>query len=284
MGARLRSAIGTFVLVLLLLLAVPAGAEEYVACWTEVVTDPVTLESRPVTRCRLAGGELVDYASDSSIPVDLYPAAGTDLTGDCWYLTSVSAGWVFLNRYVNGDAALGWTPDPSNPGAIAVATGRIPRCTSEPNVGVGPASVVWEYVTSYIHPPPLPDLSPVPGDGVTGLLTFVGVAVPPDHSVILSAGGLSLEVFIEVTAVVVDWGDGSVVSFPTETTDLSGYPDGMANHTYETKNESGYVIDVGYGWTAKWRVPGDVWTFLDVPNTTTPVPYPVAEIVSVITG
>lgn len=260
-----------------------ARASEYIACWVE--SEPISGvgAERTVTRCRLAGGEIVDYASDTSIPVTLSPAAGTDLTGDCWYLTSLATNWIYLSLFLNGDAILGWDPDPATPGGVAFATGRIPRCTSEPNPNIDPTSEVWEYVISYIHPPPVPELSPAVGDGVTGLSTYAGVEVPDDHTATLSAGGASLEVFIEVTAVVVDWGDGSTISFPAGVSDLSGYPDGIAIHTYEVKSTEGYTIEVSYDWTASWRVPGGVWVFLPVPNTTSSVSYPVSEIVSVIT-
>jgi hypothetical protein len=40
---------------------------------------------------------------------------------------------------------------------------------------------------------------------------------------------------------------------------------------------------VSYDWTARWRIVGEPWELLDVPNTTTSVAYPVNEIVSVIT-
>lgn len=284
MGGGLQGVLRLVVVISMLLAPLVAGATTYAACWVVVEPIPGVGVERTVTRCRLAGGELVDYASDASIPVTLSPAAGTDLTGDCWYLTSASTNWVYLSLFLDGDAILGWDPDPAVPGGIAFATGRIPRCTSEPNPAIDPTSAVWEYVTSYIHPPPTPELNPIPGEGVTGLETHAGIAVPTDHFATISAGGLTLEVFIEVDTVVIDWGDGSTNLFPAGVADLSGYPDGVALHVYEVKNQSGYPITASYDWTARWRVPGDVWTLLAVPNTTTTVNYPVSEIVSVITG
>jgi hypothetical protein len=254
-----------------------------VACWVTEELNPVTLKLETVTRCRLSGGEIVDYAGDSQVPAVLSPAVGADLLGDCWYLTSASTNWVYLNLFVNGDAILGWDPDPSTPGGIAYATERVPRCTSEPIPAVDPTGAVWDYVTAYIHPPPEPDLSPPAGNGVTGLETHAGVAVPDDHAASLVAGGLSLDVEIEVAGVVVAWGDGVVDTFPADGPALAGYPDGIARHVYETKDESGYTVEVSYNWTARWRVSGGSWIPLDVPDTTTTVVYPVAEIISVIT-
>jgi len=255
-----------------------------VACWVSEELNPVTLKLETVTRCRLSGGEIVDYAGDGQVPAFLSPAVGTDLLGDCWYLTSASTNWVHLNLFVNGDSILGWDPDPSTPGGIAYATERVPRCTSEPNPATDPSGAVWDYVTAYIHPPPEPELSPPPGNGVTGLETHAGIAIPDDHAANLVAGGLSLEVEIEVAAVVVAWGDGVVDSFPADGTALSGYPDGIARHIYEVKHDPGYTFEVSYNWTARWRVSGGSWVPLDVPDTTTSLTYPVAEIVSKITG
>jgi hypothetical protein len=57
-----------------------------------------------------------------------------------------------LGLYINGDASLGWLPNPDNPFAIIFATGRIPRCISEPGVVADPSAEVWEYVSEYLHP------------------------------------------------------------------------------------------------------------------------------------
>jgi hypothetical protein len=246
--------------------------------------DPISGVEEPVTRCRLAGGEVVDYAGDNQVPAVLSPSVGTDLLGDCWFLTSASTNWVYLNLFVNGDAILGWDPDPVIPGGVAYATDRIPRCTSEPLPASDPSAEVWDYVTAYIHPPPEPEVSPPSGNGITGLDTYEGVTIPDDHSATLTAGGLSLDVEIEVDGVGVVWGDGESDNYPAELPALAGYPDGIVRHVYETKDESGYNLEVSYDWTARWRVTGGEWIFLDVPNTTTTVVYPVAEIISVITG
>ena len=63
----------------------------------------------------------------------------------------------------------------------------------------------------------------------------------------------------------------------------AGYPDGVARHVYEVKDLTGYDLSISYAWTARWRVVGEDWDSVDVPDTTTSVVYPVAEIVSVIT-
>ncbi|CAN5771261.1 hypothetical protein BH23ACT4_BH23ACT4_15570 [soil metagenome] len=284
MGTRVRRGIWLTLVALLVTLAAPVRADNFVACWVETVIIPGVGAEKTITRCRLSGGEVVDYAGDNQVPAVLSPALGTDLLGDCWYLTSASTYWVYLNLFVNGDAILGWDPDPSTPGGVAYATDRVPRCTSEPTSASDPSGAVWDYVTAYLHPPPQPDLSPPAGNGVTGLETYAGITIPEDHTASLVASGLSLEVEIEVTGVVVAWGDGVVDSFPADGLALAGYPDGIARHVYEVKDESGYTIEVSYNWMARWRVTGGSWVPLVVPDTTTSLTYPVAEIVSKITG
>ncbi|MEX1038250.1 MAG: hypothetical protein WDZ96_05300, partial [Acidimicrobiia bacterium] len=255
----MRRTIRTIVLIALFLVPAHAAADDYVACWIDEVVDPLSGRIQPVTRCRLAGGDIVDYAGDNQVPAVLSPSVGTDLLGDCWYLTSASTNWIYLNLYINGDAVLGWDADPTTPGGVAYATDRIPRCTSEPIPVSDPSAEVWDYVTSYIHPPPEPDLSPPSGGGITGLETHVGVSVPEDHAATLVAGGLSLDVEIEVAGVVVVWGDGESDSYPADESALSGYPDGIARHVYEVKDETGYNLAVSYIWTARWRASGGSW-------------------------
>lgn len=281
MGSRLRLiavAIGALAASLVPLSAV---AETFSACWSDSVFNPVLLRYDPVTRCRIAGGDVVDYASDSVVPSVLFPQTGTDLTGQCWYYTSAVTDYVILVQYANGDAEIGL--DTGVGGIVAIGP-RFPRCTSEPEPAADPSSDAWQYVMQYIHDPPTPDLNPKPGDGVTGLDTYVGVPIPADHTARLSSGAVALDVFIEVSAVIVAWGDGTTDSYPATSTLLAGYPDGYATHVYETKNSDGLWIAVSYDWTARWRLVDGAWEFLAVPNTTTSVIYPVAEIVSTLNG
>ncbi|MDX1746171.1 MAG: hypothetical protein R3324_09560, partial [Halobacteriales archaeon] len=261
----------------------PVQAAEFSSCWVTTSIHPIYGTEQQITRCRIAGGTTVDYASDNDVPATLYPATGTDLTGQCWYYTSAVTRYVILARYANGDADIGFDTDPGAPGGIVAIGPTMPRCTSEPTPADDPLADVWEYVMQYIHDPPIPDLSPPPGDGVTGLETYIGVPVPDVHRAGLSSGFTNLEVFIEVSQVVVDWGDDMSDSYPPDREFLAGYPDGSATHMYETKSEDGVAISVSYDWTARWRIVGGAWDFLAVPNTTTTVVYPLAEIVSDLT-
>jgi hypothetical protein len=247
------------------------------------VFDPVTLDNRTITRCRIVGGDTVDYASDSDVPSVLYPNLGTDLTGECWYLTSAVTAYLILTQYADGSAEIGLDIDPGSPGGIIAIGPTLPRCTSEPTSINDPSSDAWEYVMSYVHAPPTPDLNPIPGQGITGLDTYVGVAVPPDHDATLSSGASTLEIEIEIDVVIVDWGDGLTNTYPPTDTVLAGYPDGAAIHVYELKSSDGVQITVQYDWTARWRVTGGSWETLPVPNTATSVTYPIAEVVSRLT-
>ena len=277
-----RLAIGA-ALSALVAVTLPAVADEFSSCWVAVETVPGIGVERTITRCRISGGEVVDYASDDSVPSPLYPNVGIDLNGDCWYLTSASTTWIFVSRSGNGEAVLGFDPNPEL-GPSIIITDPLPRCTSEPSDGLDPANEAWFYVTRYIHPPPTPEVSPVPGAGVTGLRTYVGLPVPEVHDAqIGSVTGVILDIHIEVSGVEIDWGDGLVDRYPADETALRGYPDGIAAHVYETKDESGYGMEISYLWTARWRVTGGEWETLDVPATSTSISYPVAEIVSVIT-
>jgi hypothetical protein len=275
----LRRAIGTLVGIAIVLTPISAIAEEYAACWVTVEQHPVFGSETQITRCRLAGGDVVDYTDDDSVPARLYPNVGFDLTGECWYLTSTETQYQLLPISPDSGAELVLIVDGS-PGP----SGIYRRCQSEPGVAVDPESEAWEYVSAFVHPPPSPDVNPSPGDGVTGLETFVSVPVPPLHQTQLaSASGDTLDIEIEVSGVLVDWGDSRVDTFPADQEMLAGYPDGAARHIYELKDESGYDLGISYAWTARWRVAGGAWEYLDVPNTTTSIPYPVAEIVSVLT-
>ncbi|HXV72155.1 MAG TPA: hypothetical protein VEB69_12250, partial [Acidimicrobiia bacterium] len=64
-------------------MALPVDADEFVSCWVTTVVNPITLQPDQVTRCRIAGGDTVDYASDTDVPSVLYPNVGTDITGQC---------------------------------------------------------------------------------------------------------------------------------------------------------------------------------------------------------
>jgi hypothetical protein len=265
-------------------ISMPVRADEFSACWVTTVWNPASFQFDQVTRCRIAGGETVDYASDTDVPGKLYPNLGTDITGQCWYLTSAVTFYFIVTQYADGSADIWYDVVPGNPSSAIVIGASLRRCTSEPTPSSDPTADAWDYVISYIHAPPTPDFNPEPGQGVTGLATYVGVEVPDDHTGSLTSGGTAVEVEIEVSAVVVRWGDGSTDTYPPIDEILAGYPGGSAQHVYEVKDAEGLPVTVEYDWTARWRLAGGSWLFLPVPNTTTTVVYPIAEIVSRLTN
>lgn len=258
----------------------PATGAEFSACWVTQVLDPTTFTTETITRCRIAGGETIDYASDDTVPSTLYPNLGSDLTGQCWYLTSATTQYVIITQFADGSAEIGFDTDPANPGGIIAIGPILPRCTSEPTPASDPQADAWNYVMSYVHDPPTPDLNPAPGDGITGLETFIGVVVPSDHNATISSGATTVEVDIDVSRVIVRWGDGTTVTYPPIQNVLAGHPDGSAIHIYEEKGDLAVIVE--YDWSAQWRLVGGSWASLPVPNTTTSLGYPVAEVVSTL--
>lgn len=256
-----------------------APAAEYPACWTTTVYDPVRLKELPKTTCLTAGGTTIDYTSDADVPAVLSPNLGTDLSGPCWYLTSAATPYIVITRYGDGSADIAYlNPDAAD--EYIVVGPNLRRCTSQPTPDADPAAEAWSYAMSYVHDPPTPDLNPQPGQGVTGLATYIGVPIPDDHEASLTSGVSSLDLEITVDAVIVTWGDGEATTYPADPEILAGYPEGQAQHTYEVKTADGNPLTVEYDWTAHWRIDGGTWIPLDVPNTTTTIDYPIAEVVS----
>ena len=132
MGNRLRiCAVGiltaTFVAV-----AAPATAEVFSSCWVTKELNPLLGEIETITRCRISGGNVVDYASANAVPGTLYAQTGTDITGQCWYYTSAPTSYVIIAQFADGSAEIGFDTDPGNPGSIIAIGPTLPRCTSEP--------------------------------------------------------------------------------------------------------------------------------------------------------
>ena len=279
MAGRLRRTIVAAIVAVTLAAPSIAAAAEFTACWVATAVDIYGVR-QTVTRCRIVGGDTVDYASDNDVPDILYPNMGTDVTGQCWYLTSAVTQYVIITRYADGSVEMGYDTDPGNPGSLIAIGPVVPRCTSEPAPEVDPSAQAWDYAMSYIHAPPVPRLSPGPGDGLTGMPTFVGLTVPPEHDATLASGSSTLEVEITVDAVIISWGDGMADTYPPIEEILAGYPDGAASHVYETKTAETASLIVEFDWTARWQVDGGPWTALPVPNTSTSIDYPVAEVVS----
>ena len=125
---------------------IAASAEEFRACWVTDVLNEQTFVYETITRCRISGGNVVDYSSDSSVPSTLYAQTGTDITGQCWYYTSAPTSYVILAQFADGSAEIGFDTDPGNPGGIIAIGPTLPRCTSEPIPASDPTADAWNYV------------------------------------------------------------------------------------------------------------------------------------------
>ncbi|HEX2154978.1 MAG TPA: hypothetical protein VHL52_13505 [Acidimicrobiia bacterium] len=254
--------------------------------------DPVFELVEVVTVCRLVNGEVTEFPGEEP-PGDLQPSVGNDAIGECWFWTSSDTDWVILSTFADGSAILGIYLDT----LLVFDTGQIPRCTSEPEVGEPPDEAAWDAITQYVHNPPEPELNPPIGLGLTGLVTHAGVVVPGPWSDTISIPLYTINVEVRVDALTIDWGDGSVTSYPPEAYPrLIGYPDGIAQHVYEVKtcnppgrdydcdpDDTAYPLTISYEWGARWRANAGPWITVEVPPSTTTVAYPVTEAISVLT-
>ena len=276
-------------------LALPVVAAEEWTCWSGL-SDRDDVTGASVTRCRVAGSsETADYGSSSEVPVVLSPQVGTDADGVCWYWTSRSSDWVMFGVDDDGVATLGIDPD-GDAGGQVIIDASYPRCVGEPAEAPNTLREAWELLAQYEHPAPLGLLDPAPGLGVVGMEVFVAEKPPEpwSASLVSPASGVLLEVQTFVSAVSVDWGDGSETVVPTE---VVGVVSGDAfSHSYRTKTcaspggprchpeLSAYEVEVAYEWVARYRVDRGEWISLWVPPTSVTVDYDVDEILALPTA
>jgi hypothetical protein len=282
-------------MLLFVAIALPAqGQVDERYCWIDTVIDDFGRVDT-VTRCRVAG-EIVDYASVSQVPGVLYPAVGTADNGTCWYWRSIWTGWVFIIRYSDGSATFGYDSDgvPGGPLNLEVT---YPACESEPTPEEPGVLLAWDLASEYVHVEPDPILNPQIPWGLTGAETHLRVDPPaPFSDSIVDPLGQVLEVTGRVVGVTISWGDGAMSSFAEDQFPLlTGYPTGLARHTYEVKtcdppgstprchpSLASYPLTVSYQWEVQWTDGVAPWAELAVPDTTTTVAYPVTEIIAVL--
>lgn len=95
--------------------------------------------------------------------------------------------------------------------------------------------------------------------------------------------------------VRIDWDDGPRQVFSGgDLSWLTGYPDGVASHTYQTKSCSvagrrcrqevgAYRIETPFVWSGWYRLAGRRNT-LRIPNTSSAADYPVTELIPLVVG
>ena len=204
-----------------------------------------------------------------------------------------------------------WSPTPpgldswstTNDQAILLTLWALPECPAPeaPAVTLSTEWIVaraWEVFRSFPLAPPRPRLQP-PEHGITGLPSYLSAPRPGrlSHGEVLP-DERRLEVEARVTAVLVDWGDGSpVVGYDPAA--LLPYPAGTARHTYPLKtcppdyragHPSGanchptlqaYPVAVTFRWTARYRL-GGLWMELGDLDRSTVVAYDVDEVLGVL--
>ena len=280
---------------ILVLISVPIGppsqsvSQGYTDCWRETVLSngwPTT-----ATVCINSGGQIATFISgEGAAPTMIDINLGYDGSGtECWWNTAYETPWVKLGVDGDGVALVGYQP----PGAIeTVVDAFVPSCTSQPLAAGSALASAWELANRHIHQRPGPSFNP--DVGITGLDTFLAIQLPPPITdSLISPIGTTVTVEIKVVELVVDWGDGRAETFTESAfSHLTGYPDGIARHGYETKTcptpggprchptLSEYQIGVEFDWFVRWRVDAGAWSTIAVPNITATVPYQVDEIVS----
>jgi hypothetical protein len=265
-----------------------AQSTEATDCWVETVVED--LAPIQVTVCLLEGGSIQVYTSLSERPRMIDVNLGYDASGtECWWRTAYDTPWVNLGVDANNVALLGYLPPG---GSYTVLDAYIPACTSQSRETENTLATAWELANRYVHEVPDPLFNPAVG--ITGLETYLEVAVPdPVTASLVSPLGTTVVVEIKVAQVLVEWGDGESDNY-TEITfaRLTGYPDGLARHNYETKtcptpggprchpSLREYEIQVDFDWFVRWRVGSGAWSTIAVPNTTALLGYDVDEIVT----
>ena len=244
------------------------------------MADPTT----GIISCEVGGGDITDPpgAGGGDEPQIRYLYTRTDaVVGDCYYWSATPGG---LDSW-----------DPADDAAVIAITTTLPEC---PVVAVSDPEIrAWELVRSWYLAEPSVAITPE-ASGITGLASHI-TAPPPttiDHSEVLP-DGRPLDVRARVTALVIDWGDGTTTNhLPDE---ASGYPDGTAAHTYTVKTcsaayredhpsgglchptLSAYSITVTNVWTGEYDV-GAGWVALGTLDRTTAFTYDVDEAVGIV--
>lgn len=269
-------------------LAVPPAHSEGV-CTVRAAVDEKTGEVYPVTSCIHTEHRGSHYRpSFGRLDVQISSSG-------CFYMGTKSTQWVFLELHRDGDLTYGWSPD-GRPGGHRVV-GKARRCTW---TGVEREEIegyVWSEIGAYAHQVPRVFFNPPVSRGLVGIETFAALSTPAPwvYASTSPYTGRSLRAEVKVRQVRVDWDDGPAQAFGEALhSRLTGYPDGAASHTYQTKSceEDGprcrteigaYEIGASFVWSGWYAVGGSRRT-LSIPNTSSTYEYPVTELVPLVVG
>jgi hypothetical protein len=232
-------------------IALEAAARTYDGC----IVTPTGLE------CSF-GGTVTSTTVVTTPGQPRYLVVTTDSSGPCWYWSASPPGL---------DSA-----DPANEQQIIFTRATHPRCVpaQPPTTTIDTRSIAWDIFRSWTLRAPGPRLRPTVG--ITNLDSVLTTPRPNPlrHTETLPDGRV-LEVEARVTAVLVDWGDGT----PVFAHDPGVAAGSGAHHAYRVKTctaayrrdhprraachptLSAYPVTVTHVWQGRYRTGGS-WTVL----------------------
>ena len=156
---------------------------------------------------------------------------------------------------------------------------------------------VWGRIGRYTHQSPAVAFDPPVPRGVVGVETFAALEVPAPWSYSSTSPytGRTLQAEVRVREVRIDWNDDSSQRFRgSDMSKLTGYPDGVARHTYQAKSCDAaaprcrealgdYQVRTSFVWSGWYRV-GSRQRNLTIPDTSSTWGYPVAEVIPLVVG
>lgn len=266
----------------------PADASPHsqMVCTVSQQVDPDTGDTQPVTTC--IHTERGPGFTNPPATLDVQIAS----TG-CFYLGSRPTKWVHLGYDDHGRLEYGWSPDGRSGGHTVIGTAE--PCSWPEVEGEEIEGYVWSRIESYVHQSPQVSFDPPVPWGMAGIETFAALAVPAPWAFSSTSPytGASLRAGVGVERVRFDWDDGPRQVFgPSDYPGFTGFPDGIARHTYQTKScrapgrrcreaAGDYRIRTAFIWSG-WYELGVRRNALTIPNTSSRTDYPVREMVSLV--
>ncbi len=258
-------------------------------CTVSMEIDPETEESYPVTSCIHTEHQGSGYSpSIDSLYLHI-------TSSRCFYMGTQASRRVFLELEDDGSLTYGWSPNGSLGGHTVIGTAspcswsRVEREEIE--------GYVWSEIGDYTHQSPVVSFDPPIPRGMVGIETFAALGTPSPwtYSSTSPYTGSSLSAEVKVRQVRIDWDDGPRQVFSGgDLSRLTGYPDGVASYTYQTKSCSvpgrrcrqevgAYRIETSFVWSGWYRLAGRRKT-LRIPNTSSAADYPVTELIPLVVG
>ena len=269
--------------------AVAAPSHSEGVCTVTAAFDEATGKVNPVTSCIHTERRGSSYRpSFGRLDVQISSSG-------CFYMGTRSTQWVFLELHEDGDLTYGWSPNGRPGGHRVVGTAR--RCSWPGVEREEIEGYVWSEIGDYTHQAPQVSFNPSSPRGLVGMETFAALSTPAPWVYVSTSPytGRSLRAEVKVSQVRIDWDDGPAQVFGEALhSRLTGFPDGAASHTYQTKSceEDGprcrteigaYEIKASFVWSGWYRLGGSGIT-LSIPNTSSTYDYPVAEMIPLVVG